>query len=92
MKDILLINDDVAVLNGDFSLGESYTQEVACILKLNQGELKSDPILGPNLLRLINSNASQTELQTLIKINLARDGKDYTDVKEIMELKINTNG
>ncbi|MBD3748504.1 MAG: hypothetical protein IE931_03315 [Sphingobacteriales bacterium] len=91
MKDIVLNNDDVSVLSGDFAIGESYTQEVASILKLNQGDLKSDPLLGPNLVRLINSNISQEELQTVIKVNLSRDGKDYADVKDLMELKRNTN-
>jgi hypothetical protein len=92
MKDIILNNDELAIVNGDFMVGESFTQEVACILKLNQGELKSDPLLGPNLVRLVNSNIGQDELQTVIKFNLARDGKDYSEVKDLMELKRSING
>ena len=49
-KDILLDeNDDLKILNGDFDIGESEMQEVGIILRLRQGELKSDPILGANL-------------------------------------------
>lgn len=85
MKDILLDEEaDLLVENGDLSLGESFMQEVGCILKLNQGDLKSDPILGPNLVRLINSSVSEDELQSIVKTNLARDNKDYDEVKKIM--------
>lgn len=93
MIDIKLdINDDLGITDGDFTIGESLSQDVGIILRLNQGDLKSDPVLGPNLMRLINSKVSQQELQTIIKLHLERDGKDYNEVKNIMQINTNTNG
>lgn len=82
-KDILLDdNDDVRIENGDFVIGDSLDQEVGLILRLNKGELKEDPIVGCDLIRLIHSNISESELKQIIKIQLARDGKSYEELKE----------
>jgi len=88
MTDILLgENDDVQILNGDFVVGESLDQEVGLILRLNKGELKEDPIMGCDLIRLIKSNITQPELKQIIKLQLARDGKSYDELKERIKLK-----
>lgn len=88
MTDILLgENDDVQILNGDFVVGESLDQEVGLILRLNKGELKEDPIMGCDLIRLINSNITQPELKQIIKLQLARDGKSYDELKERIKLQ-----
>lgn len=87
MKDILLDeNDKLMFANGDFAVGDSLMQEVSSILRLNQGELKQDPILGPGLIRKINSNAKQDEITDLIKKHLARDGKDWNDLKQLITI------
>ena len=87
MIDILLDNnDDLAIENGDFLLGESLDQEVGIIIRLNQGDLKSDPILGPGLFRMINSNATDAEVKDKIKLHLERDGKNYEDIKEAIKI------
>lgn len=91
-KDILLDDqNDLLIKDGDFVVGESLTQEVSIILRLNQGELKSDPLLGANLIRLINSAVSEDQLQTIIKMHLQRDGKDYEDIKKYIQLNRNLN-
>jgi phage baseplate assembly protein W len=82
-------NDDLIIENGDFKIGESLTQEVSTILRMNQGELKSDPLLGANLIQLINSNVSEDELQRRVKIHLNRDGKNYEEIKDLINLKRN---
>ena len=89
MKDILLDteNYDLRIENGDFVVGESLNQEVDLILRLSQGDLKEDPVLGPNLLQLIHANASKTELRQRIKQHLARDRKRYSDLKERINLR-----
>lgn len=87
-NDILLDeNGDLAIANGDFVIGESVDQEVAALLQLNKGDLKEHPILGPNLIQLINSNTSELELKQLIKTELKRDGKSYQELKERIQLK-----
>jgi len=91
-KDFLLDDqNDLLIKDGDFVVGESLTQEVSIILRLNQGELKSDPLLGANLIRLINSAVSEDQLQTIIKMHLQRDGKDYEDIKKYIQLNRNLN-
>jgi len=82
-QDILLDeNDDVRIENGDFVIGDSLDQEVSLILRMNKGELKEDPIVGCDLIRLINSNITEAELKQIIKLQLARDGKSYDELKE----------
>lgn len=87
-KDILLDeNNDLLIVNGDFVIGESQNQEVSLIAGLKSGELKSDPILGPNLIQLVKSNASLSEIEQRLRVHLARDNKDFEEVKK--QLKIN---
>lgn len=85
----LLLNDenDIQIANGDFVIGESLTQEVALILKSSQGEWKSDPLTGANLIQLINSNVDETSLRKRVKLHLQRDNKDYNEIKELINLR-----
>ena len=87
-NDILLDeNGDLAIANGDFVIGESEDQEVAALLQLNKGDLKEFPILGSDLIKLINSNTSEIELKQIIKTELKRDGKSYQELKERIQLR-----
>lgn len=82
-------NGDLAITNGDFVIDESLDQEVATILQMNKGDFKEFPILGPNLIRLVNSNTSAIELKQIIKTELKRDGKSYQELKERIQLTTN---
>ena len=87
-NDILLDdNGDLLISGGDFVIGESLDQEVAAILQMNKGDLKEFPVLGPNLVQLINSNTSAIELKQIIKTEFKRDGKSYQELKERIQLK-----
>lgn len=89
-KDVLLNNDlSVAIINGDFAVGNSIDQEVQLILEMAQGELKEDPLIGADLFRLIHSNTTDADLKQAVKLQLARDGKDYARLKERLKLVIN---
>ena len=86
-QDILLDEtDDLIFQDGDFVIGSSLTQDVGIILRLNQGELKSDPLLGANLIKYVNSNIDEVDLQTVVKLHLQRDGKDYEEIKNYITL------
>ena len=86
--DIMLDNnDDMQIANGDFVIGESMLQEVGIIIRLNSGELKSDPVLGPNLIQLTNSNADLQEFEERLRLHLQRDNKNYEDVKKLISIK-----
>lgn len=90
-QDILLDDtDDLIIENGDFKIGESLTQDVGLIIRMNQGELKEDPLLGVNLIRMIKSSVDDEELQTKVKLHLQRDGKNYEELKDYITLKRNT--
>lgn len=83
--DILLNKDnDLDIASGDFVVAESTLQEVGIIIQLNPGELKSDPVLAPSLVQLLNSNAKPQEIKERLSLHLLRDGKNYDDVKELI--------
>ena len=76
MQDILLDkNKDLKIVNGDFDFGDSFEQDVEIILSLTKGDLKSDPVLGVDLIKNVNSQISETALKQKIRLNLQRDNK-----------------
>jgi len=87
MKDVLLDeNDDLIILNGDFLIGESEMQDVGIITRLVQGNLKWDPVLGPNLITMMNSNKSPADIKNKMKLHLQRDNKDYNKIKKKLDI------
>lgn len=87
MEDILLDDtNDIIIQNGDFAIGDSLTQEVGLILGLTQGTLNSDPVLGPNLFLLMKSTGNKETIATRVKLHLARDGKNYDELKEMIKI------
>lgn len=81
-------NNDLKIMNGDFVVGESTMQEVKLILQLNQGELKSDPILGPNLFTLLKTNGNNKIVSSIVRRHLARDNKNYDDIKNAIQINV----
>lgn len=81
--------DDLVIDQGDFVIKESVLQEVGIILRLNSGALRSDPILAPNLIQLVNRADSDLELQERIRLFLNRDNKNYEDIKKLIFIKKN---
>lgn len=88
-NDILLNSeDDLNIIDGDFAIGESVLQEVGIILRLNSGELKSDPVLAPNLIQLVKSAENSQEFEDRVRIFLKRDNKNYNEIKELINTTI----
>lgn len=86
-KDILMDSeDDLIFKDGDFAIGKSLTQEVGIILRLNQGDLKSDPLLGPNLIQLEKGVEDANEFKERVKIHMGRDGKNYNELKNCVNM------
>jgi hypothetical protein len=79
--------DDIAIINGDFFVDESTLQEVGIILRLNSGELKSDPVLAPNLIQLVKAEANDQEFEERVRLFLKRDNKNYDDIKKLINIK-----
>lgn len=81
MEDIRLDGAcDLLIEDGDLVIGDSNEQDVLVILQLNQGELKSDPLLGPNLTQQIRANRSRAQIQKRVRMHLERDNKDINDL------------
>lgn len=87
--DILLDeNRDIQIKNGDLVIGDSFQQEVGLIVQSNQGEWKNEPLIGANLIELMNSEASESEYKSKIKQALKLDNKElksFIDGKIIVE-------
>ena len=89
MMDILVTeNNDLEIIAGDFSIGDSLLQEVGFILQSQQGNWKSEPLVGANMVELIKGKHNRTAVEKRIKIQLERDGKDYDAIKKILKLHI----
>lgn len=86
-KGILLDNDnDLKVLNGRMVVGDTLMQEVGIIVQMQQGHLKSVPLLGPNLIQLKKTNLSRFDMEQRLRVHLAIDKKDYKQVKRQLEI------
>lgn len=73
MKDILLENDDLQVVNGDFFVGDSQNQSVEWLLKTMQGEWKQHPEAGCGLSKAQNGVIDRF-LNRNIRVQLQADG------------------
>jgi hypothetical protein len=88
-KGILLDeNNDLKIINGTLQIGDSMIQEVGIILQMSQGELKSNPLIGANLITMIRGVENKEKIQRHIAIQMSLDGKDYDDVKDFLKLNI----
>ena len=87
--DILVTeNNDLEIIAGDFSTGDSLLQEVGFILQSQQGNWKSDPLVGAHMVELIKGKQNRTAVEKRIKIQLERDGKDYDAIKKLLKLNV----
>lgn len=88
-KGILLDDSgDLKILNKEVVIGNSEMQEVAVLLQMNQGEQKFHPLLGTNLVELINTKKSRFEIEKRVKISLIRDNKDYANIKDKIKTSV----
>jgi len=78
--------DDLMIQNGDFVIGESIQQEVGIILRLNAGELKEDPVLGPGLIRMIKGKKDNELIRQMAKLHLERDNKNFDKLKQYIKI------
>lgn len=77
----------MSVVNRRLVVADTLLQEASIVLQLKQGELKEDPLLGPNLVRLIRSKTDKVEIERLVKIHLLRAGIKYEDVKSKLNIR-----
>lgn len=83
-NDILLDGDgDDQIGDGDFITGDGRLDDCGIIFRLNTGALKSDPVLAPNLITLINSKGGSGEIKKALRIHLERDSKLYKKLEVV---------
>lgn len=71
-------------------VGDTLIQNASIVLELSQGELKEDPLLGPNLLRFIRGKANRQLVERQVKIHLNRAGVNYEELKDKMKINLKT--
>lgn len=81
--------DDLKVENGSIKLGNTTMQNVYILFNMNQGELKEDPIVGLNLLKMIRGGENKEKIRKTIEVGLARIGINIDDVKNEIDLIVN---
>lgn len=87
-QDFKLIDNDLAIENGDFGLAESDQQHVEDLIKYHPGHLKEFPTVGVGLSKYQNSSGQEQEIARAIRIVLESDGykvntvevKDYQNI------------
>ncbi|MDR3704281.1 MAG: hypothetical protein P4L28_00020 [Paludibacteraceae bacterium] len=77
------------ITRGIVMLDNTIDQEASLLLQLNQGDLKEDPLLGPNMLKYIRSNATKSEILSAIKIQFNRADLNFDDFKNRMTMMLN---
>lgn len=86
--DFILDNTlDWKITNGDFEIGDGTQDDIVIIARLNQGGLKSDPLLGPGLVRLLKQPINQDLIIRQLRLHLERDGMDWNRVKKSIEIQ-----
>ncbi len=72
-KDIILEDNDLKIVNGDFLVTQSDLQHVRHILEANQGQYKEHPVIGVGIRKMLNGVIGGSERRE-ISIHLTADG------------------
>jgi hypothetical protein len=77
MSDLLLNSDfDLQITNGDFATGDSKRQEADLIMRANAGDYKRSPVVGVNLIDIINDEyINLQQLKVTVANQMKYDGK-----------------
>ena len=85
------VRDASGMIVSGIMVGESIDQDAVVILKLRQGDLKEDPLLGPGLTKYMRGKYDQAAIDDRIRRHFTRAGIDYDDYKVRLNYKINNN-
>lgn len=89
-RDLLLTDTgEMIIRNGGFATGDSLTQEVGLLLLTCKGEIRHDLFCGCDLVKRMNTRIGRTEFERIVKVQIARDGKNWPDVKDGINLRTN---
>lgn len=81
--------DNNGLITAGLLIGDRRMQDVNIVLSVNQGEIKEDPVVGTNLLRMIRSKERREKMRKVIENALKRIGIRFDDIKSELEAIIN---
>lgn len=81
MADILLNENDVSIVNGDFLIGDSEQQEIESVLIAFKGEFKITPLLGAEITRMLKARNTRQGIAREVNEQLKYDGFQKIDFK-----------
>lgn len=84
-------NDDIIIDNtgedmvadGDDMVDDGTLSDCFIIFKLNKGEMKNDPLLGPDLVKLTNAHNGSGKMKQELQLALEMDGKEAKSLKVV---------
>lgn len=84
-NDDILLDDtgDDLVVDGDFAVGDGRLDDCLILFSLNKGEIKDEPFLGPNAVRLMNNHRGGMILRKELSIALRMDSKEYKKLEVV---------
>ena len=88
MKDVLLLDYDIQIENGDIKLGEARQQDLELICKAEKGQFYQFPRLGVGIERQINGSRTPLEIKGDIRENLNQDNFIVNEIKIDNEFNI----
>ncbi len=86
---IAVKRDASGMITSGLCIGETQIQDAYIVLKANQGEIKEDPIVGANLLRMIRGKMDKERIKKTVKISLQRVGIDFNEIKHAVAATMN---
>ncbi len=68
-------------------VGDTTAQNGIMTLKLHQGNLKSDPLIGVGLNKNIRGKLDRSQIESRIRVHFTRAGLDYDNFKKMMKIR-----
>lgn len=81
MKDVLLLEYDIQIVNGDILIDESRQQDIEIICKTEKGQFYQYPKLGVGIEKMINGSRTPLEVKSIIRDNLNQDNFNIKEIK-----------
>jgi|688.fasta_scaffold02285_44 hypothetical protein len=80
VKDITLLENDLYIINGDFSVQESDSQHIELIIDSWLGSWKQFPLCGVGIENYVKSSGQSLALKRSISVQLEADGFNSIDI------------
>ena len=82
------VRDANGLIISGFVLGDNLDQNAVMVLKLRQGDLKEDPLLGAGLTKFMRGKYDASAIESRIKQHFIRAGIDYDRYKDRIILNV----